>query len=175
MDIAAVLAPERLEKLVSVDGVVTGRLSWPVRWLSYPLIWLGYKVPFLYPVARRLIKFRPGARLYFNNWFHNMNCLRFDEWAIDREMAMQPGIQHSAYPTGKAIQSLDLRPYLENIKAKMLAIYGMQDEVVLTADGYLLQECISNSCLMLIDNCGHFPMYERPACFVSTIRSFLAN
>jgi pimeloyl-ACP methyl ester carboxylesterase len=175
MDIAAVLAPDRVDKLVSVDGIVSGQVSRPVKWLAYPLVWLGYKVPFLYPVARWLIKLRPGARLYFNNWFHDMNCLRFDEWAIDRNMAMQPGIQNSAYPTGKAIRSLDLEPYLENIRAKLLAIYGMQDEVVLSTDAYLLQEHISNSCLMLIDNCGHFPMYERPRCFVTTVRSFLSN
>jgi hypothetical protein len=50
---------------------------------------------------------------YWNHrsWFYRMDSVPFDEWAIDRNMAMQPALHISAHEAGKAIRALDLTPH----------------------------------------------------------------
>jgi pimeloyl-ACP methyl ester carboxylesterase len=104
-----------------------------------------------------------------------MDAVPFEEWALDRDMAFQPHGEQAAYQAGQAIHALDLTSALSQITAPTLAIFGQQDAVVPVSDGYLVQEHVSNGRLVLIEECGHFPMYEKPEPYLEAVQTFLAD
>lgn len=172
--IAAILAPERVDKLVSVAGVVCGRLQPYVRRITYPMVWLGYKLPFLYALSQKtLLHFRPFAYVSFRPWFHKMNNPPFAHWHYDREMAFQRDIHAAMYHAGRAIHACDLRPHLSKIFAPTLAIFGAQDGTVPPSDGEIMARQVPGADLVMIDACGHFPMYEKPTLYLKALVSFL--
>jgi pimeloyl-ACP methyl ester carboxylesterase len=102
-----------------------------------------------------------------------MDSVPFDEWAIDRNMAMQPALHISAHEAGKAIRALDLTPHLPHITAPTLAIFGEFDGTVPVSDGHLVDQHVPDGKLVLIDTCGHFPMYEKTDQYLAALRDFL--
>jgi 2-hydroxy-6-oxonona-2,4-dienedioate hydrolase len=63
---------------------------------------------------------------------------------------------------------------LPNIQAPTLVVFGRQDGVVPVKQGYLAAEHIPNAQLVVLDQCGHYPMYEQPEAFLNSLRQFLA-
>jgi pimeloyl-ACP methyl ester carboxylesterase len=171
--VASMLAPERVNRLVSVAGVVSARLTPLVENTVYRQTEIGMANPWLFDLARWLVRYRWYAYRSFRSWFHEMDAVPFDQWAVDRRMAFQPGIIVSAYKAGRAIHDLDLTAHLPRISAPTLAIFGRQDAVVLLSDGHLVDQHVPDSRLVLIDHCGHFPMYERPRQYLEALRGFL--
>lgn len=172
--IAANLAPERVTKLISVAGVVSARLQPYVEHIVYRMVWIGHKLPFLYEISQRfLIHLKPYAYLQFRSWFYRMNNPSFAAWRQDREMAFQPGIHTSMYRAGQAIHGCDLRPHLGKIFAPTRAIFGKYDGTVPPTDGELVAERVPGADLVLLDDCGHFPMYEQPTAFMAALTDFL--
>jgi pimeloyl-ACP methyl ester carboxylesterase len=173
MFIASTLAPERIVKLVSVAGVVTGELTRRVRWLNNPMTKMAYYAPFLTISTRMIIRFPPYAYFQYRPWFYKMNQLPFDQWAIDRKMALQPGIETAAYKAGKAIAALDLTDSLSKISAPTLTIQGVYDGTVPSDQSLLIERHVSISQRIMIDDCGHFPMYEKPDEYLAALTPFL--
>ena len=171
--IASMLAPQRVRKLVSVAGVVAAQLMPRVERLTYRQVAMGETVPWSYALMRRFSRCRWFSYLQFRSWFYRMDALPFKEWEVDRRMALQPGIHVPAYKAGQAIHGLDLRPHLGNIKAPTLAIFGRQDGTVPVSDGHLIEEHVPQGRLVLIDQCGHFAMYEQPGQYLDALRGFL--
>lgn len=171
--IASTLAPERVTQLVNVAGVVSGRLTPTIERVNYRFIALGAVFPGIYTLWRRLSRYDWFTYSTFKTWFYRMESLPLDRWAQDRYMAFQPGIQIPAYKAGQAIHNLDLTPYLERIKAPVLTIFGRQDGVVPVSDGYLVEQHVPHSELALIDECGHFPMYEKPREYLQALHTLL--
>ena len=169
MYIAAVLAPRRVEKLVSVGSVVTGKLSDAVEKTSVPFFRNARKMPWLYGMANSLIKYRPLAKSVFKSWFFKMDSIPFDAWEADRLAAFNPACAVSSDETGKAIHALDLTQHLRKIQAETLLIYGKQDGVVPDDQALLAQTLIPNNNLALIEKCGHFPMYERKSQYLKAL------
>jgi pimeloyl-ACP methyl ester carboxylesterase len=172
---AAMLAPERLTKVVSVSGVVTGKLSPFVERSIYSQIALARHLPGLHWIGRRLNGYRWYADRQFKPWFHRMDAIPFEDWAIDREMFNQPGIAVSLYKAGQAIHQTNLTPYLDRIQAETLILFGQQDGTVPVSDAHLAARQIPNNHLVLIDECGHFPMYEQPRQYRQALLAFLCN
>jgi pimeloyl-ACP methyl ester carboxylesterase len=173
--ISSMLAPERVTKLVSVSGVVAGRLTPDVERTVYPQIALGARFPQLYGLSRWLAQYQWWARSACRAWFYDMNTVSFDEWAIDRRMAFQPGIHVPAYKAGQAIHALNLTAHLAKITAPTLAIHGQQDGTVPVSDARLVEQHVPESRLALIDRCGHFPMYEKTQEYLKALREFLTG
>jgi pimeloyl-ACP methyl ester carboxylesterase len=173
MYLAAVLAPRRVEKLVVVGGVVTGKLADRVEKTSLPFIRNARKMPWLYGLANALVNFRPLAKSLFKTWFYNFNSLPFEAWEADRRNALNPAGAVSADETGKAIHALDLTQHLRKIQAKTLLIYGKQDAVVPEDQALLAQTLIPDNDLALIEKCGHFPMYEKKTQFLKALALIL--
>jgi pimeloyl-ACP methyl ester carboxylesterase len=175
--IASMLAPQRVEKLVDVSGVVAAKLTKAVERDSFRPIKLLYGTPFGYAaeVYQRstAIKFKWAAKSQFGTWFHDFDCVDFGWWRIDRELANRPGARHTWFHGMNAIEGLDLTTHLPNIKTPTLAIFGAQDNVVLLSDAHLVDEHVPDSKLVLIDECGHFPMYEKQERYIVAIREFL--
>jgi len=174
--IASILAPERVTKVVSVSGVVAARLMPFVEKFTYKSVALAKSMPVLYDIMRWLLRYRwvaysPSG---FRTWFYRMDVLPFEDWATDRYMAFQPGIHHAVYWAGEAIHGLNLTAHLPRITSPTLAIFGCQDAVVPVSDGELVKKHVPNGQLALLDQCGHFPMYEMPERYTAILSDFLA-
>jgi pimeloyl-ACP methyl ester carboxylesterase len=174
--IAAVLAPDRVTHLIDVAGVANGRLNWLVENYIKRRMWLGVYLPFVWDVAEMLVaRFPLMARFEFNVWFYDIRKLPLESWRLDREMAINRSMHHSAYAIGQAIRALDLTPYLSGISARTLVIFGTRDEVVPPHHGLIVADEVRGSRLVLFDRCGHFPMYEMPERYLSAVRAFLCE
>jgi len=159
--IAAVMAPQRVKKLVCVAGLTTGAYSNRMEKVNFSLIRNGRKWPWLYEIAASWINFRPFVSFYFKPWFHNIDVFPFASWEIDRRAALNPACAISYDESQKSIHALDLTQHLRKIKVKTLLIHGKQDATVLLEQALLAQTLIPDNDLALIENCGHFPMYEK--------------
>ena len=171
--IASMLAPRRVQKLGVVSGVVAAQLTPLAECLSYCQVSLGARFPCLYDLARWCSRFRWYSYVHFRTWFYRMDALPFDAWQLDRWMELQPGIHVSGYKAGQAIHGLDLTGHLGQIRAPTLAIFGQQDHMVPVLDGFLIEQHVPDSRLVLIDRCGHFAMYEQPRQYLHALRTFL--
>ena len=170
---ASMLAPERVTNLVSVAGVVAARLTSFVEENVYRGIALGRRFPWIYKIGEKLVDFRWYSRFSFRSWFYNMDAIPFDDWEVDRRMAVQPAAYISTYKAGEAIHGLNLTPHLAKITVPILAVAGRQDAVVPVSDSELIQQHVPNSRLVWIDECGHFPMYEQTGQYLEALRGFL--
>lgn len=163
MYIACSLAPQRVERMVSVAGVVTGQLSDKVEKSEMKRFPLARKWPVIYDMSRSLINFRPYVNWAFRSWFYDMKCMPLKAWETDRMIASN---RASAIPydeAGKSIHAINLVKYLHKIKGPVLLIHGENDATVPMEQAVLAQDTIPNNQLALIKKCGHFPMYEKPA------------
>jgi pimeloyl-ACP methyl ester carboxylesterase len=174
--VAACTAPERVERLISVDGVVTGRLSPFVENFIVPAGRLGLRFPSLYDQVRDWTeKYRWYANFVYQCWFYDMNFLPFDAWRIDRQMASQPSMSISATKTYDSLFATDLSDNLAQVRARTLVIFGQQDGTVPVAQAHLIAEGIKGAELVLYDQCGHFPMFEKTDAYLTALKAFLAG
>lgn len=171
--LAASLAPQRVHKLISVDGVVTGRLADKVQTLTHRMVTFGEKFPAVYRFSRVLVEWKLLASWLFEPWFYEPGRLPFDSWKLDRRMAMNPEI---AYSTPKAWASLiatNLTPCLSDISTPALVIFGKQDRTVPVEQAYLFKEQLPSAQLLVLEQCGHFPMYEKFDEYMASLEAFL--
>ena len=167
--IASNLAPERVEKTVSVGGVVTGQLSEMVEKGAMKFIQNGRKWPATYDLWRFLVNFGPLRNLVFRPWFYDMKSIPLKAWEFDRKTVLNRACYISYDEAGKAIYATNLVKYLQKIKCPVLLIHGENDDVVPVEQAVLAQDTIPNNQLVLIKNCGHFPMYEKPAEYLKAL------
>lgn len=169
MCIAAMLAPERVEKLVSVAGVVTGQLSEEVEKHIYPLVRFGYNRPWFYRLNRLLMNNRLYVQRVFSPWFYDIRKIPLREFTIERSFALDPACHASSYLAGQAIHNLDVSKHLRKIKAPTLLIYGEDDRTVPIEQAYIAQSAIPNNDLAILKKCGHFPMFEKPGLYLKAL------
>jgi abhydrolase domain-containing protein 6 len=173
--LAASLAPQRVSKLASVDGVVTGELSPVVQNFKRLLMLVGQYVPSLLQFMRTLCRSKSFACWAFDHWFYKPEELSFDDWDVDRRYAMNPAIAHSAIKAWKSLNATNLTPVLKNIIVPTLVIFGKQDGTVPVAQAQLFKEKLPSAQLVPIDQCGHFPMYEKFDEYFAPLQKFLTQ
>jgi pimeloyl-ACP methyl ester carboxylesterase len=172
--LASSLAPQRVRKLVSVDGVVTGKLSNRAENLNRLLIVVGEKIPAIYNLTFTVFNSsKPLAHWAFQVWFDKNTDLPFDSWEIDRRKATNPECAHSTPKAWDSLSATDLTPHLKNIVAPTLVIFGKQDGTVPVEQACLFKEQLPAAQLVVIENCGHFPMYEKFDEYVAPLKTFL--
>ena len=172
--LSASLAPQRVKKLVSVDGVVTGELSKRVQNFTRVTINMGDKIPALYSISLAITKISKSyAYFMFRSWFYKISELPYESWALDRQMTFNKGIAHSAPKAWDSLNATDLTPLLKNITAPTLVIFGNQDGTVPASQAHLFKEQLPAAQLVLIDECGHFPMYEKFDEYIKPLQGFL--
>jgi len=161
MYIASTLAPQRVDKLVSVAGVVTGRLSDRVEKVNARLVQFGRKWPALYGMAASLNNFGPFVNWIFRPWFYDMNSMPLEAWQTDRLIAFNRACAIPYDEAWKSLRATSLVKYLHKVKGPALLIHGEDDGTVPVDQAMLARDIIPNNNLALIKKCGHFPMYEK--------------
>jgi len=161
MSIASMLAPERVEKLVSVAGVVTGQLSEQVEKNIYPMVRFGHNRPWVYRLSRAMMNNRLYVNWAFQPWFYNIKKMPLRDFTVDRSFALNPACHISTYQAGEAIHALNISSHLHKVKAPTLLIHGEDDLTVPVEQAYIAQTAIPDNNLAILKKCGHFPMYEK--------------
>jgi pimeloyl-ACP methyl ester carboxylesterase len=177
--IAAMLAPQRVDKLVNVAGVVTAKLTPFVETTVFQPIKQLYGTPFAYlaEVYTRIfsVRWKFAAERQFASWWYDFNAREFDWWRVDRVFANRAGMRHVWFHGMNAIQGLDLTAHLPKIQARTMVIFGAEDNVVPVTDGHLVDTLVPDSRLHLFEQCGHFPMYECEGKYIGVICDFLLD
>ena len=83
-------------------------------------------------------------------------------------------MSHRVTPKAWAsVNATDLTPHLSNITSPTIIIFGKQDGTVPVEQAYLFKERCSTAQLVVFDNRGHFPMYEKFNEYIAPLESFL--
>jgi len=173
--VAALTARERVERLIAVGSVVTGRLAPRVENFIGPLSRFGPRFPALYDfMGGWSEKYRWYANFIFRPWFYDMNFAPFESWKIDRRMASQRSMMYSAAAAYDSLTTTNLKDRLAHIRARTLVLSGKQDGTVPVGEAHLLAEQIKGSQLVIYDLCGHFSMLEKTDAYLATLNAFFA-
>lgn len=174
--VAALTAPERVERLISVDGVVTGRLAPFVENFIVPMTYFGRSFPSVYDYMPGWAeKYRWLSNLIFSPWFYDMDFAPFESWKIDRQMVAQKSMAVSATRAYASLRATDLTDHLPQVRARTLAFSGIQDGTVPVEQARLLADRVKNTELVLYDQCGHFPMFEKTESYLSALHAFMLH
>lgn len=168
------LAPDRVIKLVDISGVVTGHLSWYMRTCMTLPIWLGAQHPAWYTLFRQLASVPSLATLYYRPYMDDPRRFAVDFAQREILQALQPAAHYSNYACMQSMRATNVLPYLAQIRAPTLILFGKHDGVVPVAQGYLAAQHIPQAHLVVLDDCGHYPMFEQPTAYLSHLRTFLA-
>jgi pimeloyl-ACP methyl ester carboxylesterase len=171
--LAASLAPQRVHQLVSVAGVVTGKLVDKVQKVTRRMVAIGEKFPASYGFSRVLAEWKPLGCWMFEPWFYEAARLPFDAWKLDRRMAMNPEIASSTARAWDSLNATDLTGCLSDISSPTLVIFGKQDGTVPVDQAYLFKERLPSAQLRVLEQCGHFPMYEKFEEYITAVDGFL--
>lgn len=172
--IAAILAPERVLRLIDVAGLVRERAMHDIERL-FPLARVNYYLPVAMPFLRVLAKKRWAARYMFDVMFYDMTAVPYELWREDRRVIFQKGASAGIFLAARALHESDLTPQLTHINVPTLVIFGKQDRMVSPHDGQVACAEIQHARLVEFERCGHFPMYECRDAYLQTVRDFLAD
>ncbi|HMZ07896.1 MAG TPA: alpha/beta hydrolase, partial [Anaerolineales bacterium] len=137
------------------------------------LIKWGWKVPALFHLFRMLTTRKTIACMVFDHWFYKPADLPFESWAVDRSHAMNADIAHATFKAWKSINATNLTNDLEKLFIPVLVIFGERDGTVPVAQAHLFKERLPATQLVLIKDCGHFPMYETFDEYIKPLQLFL--
>lgn len=160
--IACSLAPQRVEKIATIGGLVTGELNPKVEKVNAKLAQFGRKMLALYDISRSLINFKPFVNWAFRPWFYDMKSVPLKTWEAERLSATNRACAISYDETYKSLRSISLVKYLHKVKIPVLIVHGENDGVVPVEQAMIVQDTVTNHQLALFKKCGHFPMYEKP-------------
>jgi len=178
MYLSANVAPDRVIKLIDVSGVVAARLVRPTTVWGYftrhNISLMMRTVPIVSSLSNYLaVNNQTYAHDLFSIWFYDVKGMPMDSYREARDMFTRTDGTISFGAAFRAINNANLTPILPKIKAPTLVIFGDSDAVVPVRDGYLAHERIPNSDLFLIEQGGHFVMYEHPDEYLGAVAEFL--
>ena len=117
---------------------------------------------------------RANMKLIFANPLFQNNEALVDQFLTARVAA------NDGYTINALIESIRrkedfLDGRLGEIKKPTLVIWGRQDGLLPLADGEKFKAGIANAQLVVFDNCGHVPQFEKAADFNREVLKFLGN
>ncbi|MBN2006636.1 MAG: alpha/beta hydrolase [Anaerolineae bacterium] len=172
LTLGALLAPERITRMVNLAGIVDqkspfldGALALAER--------AEFLVDFGFDVARRLALFEWGQRLLGSGIFYKQPP--FDFASVDLPCVLQPGMEVPFYRALEAIMAMDLLPRLSDIACPVLTVFGRQDRLVPALQGQIAARHIPDHRLEFIEACGHYLMLEKPVDCLALMCDFLVS
>lgn len=105
---------------------------------------------------------------------------REQAWMEKRKNLLYDVFQNDVFLTSierltRSAETFDVRNQLSQITTKTLVVAAEYDTLTPPSDQYYLHHHIKNSEYLMIPNCGHASMYEKPMLFVSLILGFALN
>ena len=170
--LASQLISDRVDKLINVSGVSHAQLT-PAAERELWVLKLAQTIPLMFTMTRLWCHTSLYARIYCSHWFYDSRAVDADFFREARYRIVQPDAHHAMYPSWEALTSCDLTAYLPQITAPTLTIFGKQDNVVPVEAGQIVNQHVPAHQLILIDECGHFPMYEQTEIYIDAIKGFL--
>jgi 2-hydroxy-6-oxonona-2,4-dienedioate hydrolase len=100
--------------------------------------------------------------------------------ALVDQFFTQRVVANDGYTINQIIESIKrkedfLNDRLGEIKKPTLIIWGKQDGLLPVADAYAFNKGIPNSELLIFDNCGHVPQFEKALDFNKAVLEFLGK
>lgn len=166
-------APERVQKVITVDGVVTGALTPYFKNIYRLPLFIGYYVPQTWLMSRIGMRYFRPYKWIFSDFALTYQRDVIPMGDIGIEMALVEGIERPAYLAFQALQQCDLTPQLSQIKAPVLIVHGAQDNTVPVASAHHAHHHIPGSKLVIFNPCGHTPTLEVPEQFFPVVMDFL--
>lgn len=169
--LAALAAPERVDRLVLVDSFGFGREVSPVlRLMGLPMIGEVLSRPG-----------RKGTENLMKFALYDPSCASNDLIERVTAMAMLPGAQRAFLTmlrptiTMGGVKKETLAPFSEinRIEAPALVVWGRQDRILPATHGEIAVEKLPNAQLHLIDRAGHFSQMDQPEEFNRVVLEFL--
>lgn len=173
--IAAQLAPQRIIKLTDISGVASGHIGWYLRYVLGAGIWLGAWFPASYRLLRWVYRNDQIARAFYGPYFANWRQQPAGVAQRDLLRALNDDAHRSNWLTMHSMYTTDLLPSLHQIQAPTLVLFGKQDRIVPPSEGSAAAHRIANVRLVLLDDCGHYPMLDQPAAYLAALTTFLAE
>ncbi len=99
---------------------------------------------------------------------------------IERRRASSGSADYNALPetmrgTFVKVVNQDLCPYMPNIKAPTLLVWGSEDTATPLSDARVMNSLIEDSGLVVFDGVGHYSFLEQPARFNIVVGNFLGG
>ncbi len=154
--IACSLAPQRVEKIGTIGGIVTGELSPRAEKINVRMVQLGRKALAVYDISRSLINFRPAVNWAFKSWFYDLKSIPLKTWEVERLSVTNRACAVSYDETYKSLHSVNLVKYLHKVKIPVLIIHGENDGVVPVEQAMIVQDTVTNHQLALLRNADIF-------------------
>jgi len=117
---------------------------------------------------------RANMKLIFANPMFQNNEAIVDQFMTSRVTAGDGGTINSLIESIKRREDL-LNDRLAEIKKPTLIIWGKQDGLLPVADAYTFNKGIAGSELVIFDQCGHVPQFEKAGDFNKAVLAFLAK
>ena len=153
--------PERVDKLVLVDA---GGYAMPKDFDTRAFYGLN-------PTTREGMKVLV-AKVFHNKLFHSDAAI---DQAITARLAAGDGYTINSI-TESIIRGEDLLDdVVKTIKRPTLIVWGRQDGLIPLSDGERMNKEIAGSKLVVIDQCGHVPNFEKAAEFNAVALKFLTE
>jgi pimeloyl-ACP methyl ester carboxylesterase len=168
----AVNAPKRINKVISVSGVVTGNLSAYNRYITRSIIYAALYVPAVWSFARYATPRFAWYREFNQRPLYYEKALQ-RAFSRNNEFAMLPGIETPAIASLEAIEACPLVDQLGEVRQPTLVVFGKHDGTVPVENAEIMQRNVPNCTLSLLDSCSHVPMEERFDAYIAPIRTFL--
>jgi len=171
--LAAVMFPEKVEKLVVVGSAGFGReIAWTLRAMSLPVIGEILSYPS-----------RLGVRAFFRQAVYNPAVITSSFVNLYYAYFTSPGFR------GYLLKLVRMMVDIHGVKAEIvgpivwnlrditqptLILWGDRDRVIPVQQDYFGKKRIRGSELHIFKDCGHMPFYERPEEFNKLTREFLS-
>ena len=157
----AIKYPNRIEKIVLADaaGIVPANIS-------------EAQIYQLNNSTREEI--RANMKLIFATPALQNNEVLVDQFMTARVTAGDGGTINSLIESIKRREDF-LNERLGDIKKPTLIIWGKQDGLLPVADAYTFNKGIAGSELLIFEQCGHVPQFEKAADFNKAVLAFLAK
>ncbi len=141
----------RLKKLFVCEAAVRTVDGWAGRWLNTEQNYC-YPVQTLDQVKARLRNVTPEV---------------LDRWNIDRNKAGAWTMLDVMW----ALREYDIQTAMKKVNAKTMLVFGKKSQVGASAP--IFEAAMPNAPLVMMDDCGHFPMLDDPESLASIIDKFI--
>lgn len=166
--------PERVEKLVVVEGAGLGKeATFALRLLSVPLVGEMLSRPS-----------RAGTEKMLKTFVVDQSVVTDELIDLHYQMATQPGAQQAFLKTLRAAGNLfgqgpalyrPITQQLGAIRSPTLVIWGKEDPVLPVAHTDVAAKGIPNAQIEILAQCGHNPMLEQTEGLTDLLLKFLAS